>query len=362
MRGAAGRGMKILGRYIRRNVTAYTLTVLIVLVAIFSFFQFLDELDNLGKGTYGLLQVIEFVLLSTPQRAYQLFPIAALIGSLIGLGTLMRSSEIVAIRAAGVSLRSVVMAVIRAGFVLSILALILGEFVAPPSEEMARYRRSVEMADQIALKSPYGFWMRDGHSYINIRKVLPGNRLKDIYIYEFDRDHHLRVSTHAQSAHYENGQWVLENIQQTELSEKAITKRHIAKAAWESLLKPDLINTVVIDPDSLSMRALISYIAYMRNNGQDSLRYEQALWTKMVFPFATLVMVFLAIPMVLRSSRTATMGQRVMLGSLVGLGFHIVNQASAHLSVVYHLNAAMSATVPTGVTLLAAIYLMRRVR
>ena len=354
--------MKILGRYIGRSVAAYTLTVLVVLVAIFSFFQFIDELDNLGKGTYGLLQIIEFVLLSTPQRAYELFPIAALIGSLIGLGMLVRSSEIVAIRAAGVSLRSVVMAVLRAGFVLSILALILGEFVAPPSEELARYRRSVEMADQIALKSPYGFWMRDGNSYINIRKVLPGNRLKDIYIYEFDHDHRLRVSTHAQSAHYEHGEWVLENIQQTELNKDSITKRDIAKAAWESLLKPDLINTVVIDPDSLSMRALINYIIYMKDNGQDSLRYEQALWNKMVFPFATLVMVFLSVPIVLRSSRTVTMGQRVMLGALLGLGFHIVNQASEHLGVVYHLDAAMSATVPTILTLLAASLLMRRVR
>lgn len=353
--------MKTLDRYIGRAVAGAILTVTVVLVAVFSFFKFIDELDAVGRGSYGVLQVAEYVLLSMPHLAYELFPMAALLGSLIALGNLVATSEITVIRAAGVSLGRIVLSVLKAGVVIMVIAVIVGEFIAPPSEQVGRHRRSIAQSDQIALKTKHGFWARDGASYINIRRVLPGNRVEDIYIYEFDEDHRLRVSTHARSAEYRDGRWLLNGIKQTDIGDERITGRQVDQAVWDSLLRPALINVVMIDPASLSMRELSGHISYQRANAQDSQRYEQALWTKVVYPLATGVMVFLAVPLVFGASRSVGVGQRIMLGAVIGLVFHIVNQAAGHLGVVYHLSPALSVAAPTLVVLGVGIVLLRRI-
>ena len=180
--------------------------------------------------------------------------------------------------------------------------------------------------------------------------MLPGNQVQDIYIYEFDEADRLKVSTFAKRASYQDGGWILEKIRQTEITEDKVQRRRIDRAAWDSLLRPDLINLVIIDPDSLSMTDLVQYIRFLRDNGQSVQRYQHALWGKMVYPLATAVMVFLAIPLVLGNSTSANVGQRVVMGIVIGLVFNLLNQASSSLGVVYNLSPAISATVPTLVT------------
>jgi lipopolysaccharide export system permease protein len=352
--------MRTIDRYIASNVIASTLTVLLALLAIFTFFALIDELDEVGRGSYGLVQVFVFVLMTAPSLAYELFPMAALIGSLLGLGSMMRNGEITVMRCAGVSKVRVVISVMKAGALFVALAVLVGELVAPPAEAYARQYRSLAINDRIALKTRNGFWARDADSYINIREILPGDRIKDIFIYEFDAASELRTSTHAREARYVDGRWILEHISQTIISETAIERRTVERAAWDSLLRPDLVAMVAIQPDSLSVRTLVKYIRFLNSNGQSAQRYEHALWVKVTYPFASAVMVFLAIPLVLRASRTATVGQRVLLGGLVGLGFHLLNQAAGHLGVVYDVAPALSAAGPAlAMCVIGAVLLLR---
>lgn len=352
--------MKILDRYIGRTVNSAILTVVGVLVAVFSFFEFIDELDNIGQGRYGVVQVAEFVGLSIPRLTYDLFPVGALIGSLIGFGTLVSNSEIVVIRGAGISRWRIVAAVLKAGLVIVGAAVIVGEWIAPPTDQLAQHQRSVAIMNQIALKTRHGFWARDGQNYINIRKVLPGNLVEDIYIYQFDKENRLVVSTYAKRAGYKDGQWLLEDLEQTLFKPDRISKRYIERARWESLLNPKLVNLVAIKPNNLSIQDLYKYIRFLKTNSQNSLQYEQALWFKIVYPVATGVMVFLAIPIVLGKLNRASVSQRVVLGSCIGLVFHIINKMVSELGVVLDLNPVFSSIFPTLLTLMIALALMRR--
>jgi lipopolysaccharide export system permease protein len=349
--------MRLLDRYIGRTVAGGTFLVTLALIAIFSFFQFLDELDSVGRGRYGVVQAIEYVLLSVPSLVYEMLPMAALIGSLIGLGALTSNSEITVMRAAGVSLARIIFAVLKAAAVIVVIAVLIGEFVAPPSEALASHRRSVAIADQIALKTRHGFWARDSQSYINIRRILPGDRVEEIYIYEFDEDDRLTASTFAQKAFYRDGQWILEDIEQTFFSTDGLTRQHLERAHWHSLLRPELLSLVVIEPNNLSVWDLASTIRYLRSNDQNSLRYEQAFWVKVFYPLAAGVMVFLAIPLVLRAERSVSMGKRIVLGALIGLAFHILNQAGTHIGAVYNLAPIISVSFPTALTFFIALYL-----
>ena len=352
--------MKILDRYIGWTIISATLTVLAVLVAIFSFFQFIEQLEDVGRGTYSVFKVVVFVLSSLPALTYELFPMASLIGALIGFGTLMRNGELTVIRVAGVPKARLLLSVVKAGSVLLALAVLLGELVAPPAERYARDFRNLAISDRVAFRSDSGFWSRDGDSFINIREILPGNQVRGLYIYEFDDLNRLRTSTYAESAHYDGTQWVLKDIAQTELDDEGIRERHLPEAAWDSMLKPDLLSMITIDPESLGILSLVRYIGFLQRNSQDTQRYQHALWTKLTYPLATVVMVVLAVPMVLRGGRSVTIGQRVLVGALVGLGFHLLNQAAGHLGVVYEMHPILSAAGPALLMSVVAAFLLSK--
>lgn len=352
--------MKILDRYIGWNIISATVTVLLVLVAIFTFFAFIDQLEDMGRGTYGIGKVVVFVLFSVPSLTYELFPMAALIGSLIGFGQMMRNGELSVIRCVGVPKGRVVYAVVKAGLILLTVAMLNGEFIAPPAEHFARDYRNIAINDRITFKSENGFWARDGNSYINIREILPGDQLRDVYIYEFDGANKLRLSTYAEFARYAGHEWVLQNISQTVLDDDGLQKRTLPEAAWDSILKPDLLQMVTINPDSLSIWSLFKYSRFLRNNGQNAQRYLHVMWLKLTYPLASVVMVVLAVPMVLRANRSVTVGQRVLVGALIGLGFHLLNQAAGHLGVVYEIPPLLSATGPALLMSAVALYLLAR--
>lgn len=354
--------MTILDRYIGRVVGWSSLTVMGVLLAVFAFFEFMDELRTLGQGKYGVLQAVQFVGLSVPRLAYELCPIAALLGSLLGLGSLVSNSEMTVIRASGVSVFSILLSVMRAGVVIVLVAVVLGELILPPSEQMAQELRSVAITEQITMTTRHGFWARDRNTYVNIRKLLPGDRVEHIYIYEFDDHNRLTASTFARSASYKGNQWILEDIRQTIIRTGETLTRRIARASWDSLLNPGLVNMVVIKPNNLSMRELYQYIGFLDTNHQNSLPYRQALWSKLFYPLGAAAMVFLAVPIVLSARvRSIAVGQRIVLGASIALAFYIFNKAMGYLGVVFNIYPAFSVTLPTLLTFGVALLLMRRV-
>jgi lipopolysaccharide export system permease protein len=217
------------------------------------------------------------------------------------------------------------------------------------------------LARQTALKTDNGFWSRDERSFVNIRDISPVGEVGDITIYEFDEQHRLRTSTHANKAVYENEQWVLRGITQSDISVKAIKSRSFERAQWDSILSPALLNIVLIDPLRISIRDLYSYSIYLRENRQDATRYELALWSRLFMPVAIAVMLLLAVPFVFGPLRSVSIGQRILVGFLVGLAFFLVNQAFNHLGVVYNIPPLLSASLPAMVFLLLALVMLRRV-
>ena len=352
--------MKIIDRYISSLLLKTTLLALLLLLSLFLFLSLIDQLEETGRGNYDVVTAIQYVFLTLPRIAYELIPIAAVIGSMTTLGILSHNSELVVIRTSGMSLLRLGYAIAKGGIIIVIAAILIGEFIAPYCEQKAQHMRSVALTEQITLKTRNGFWSRDGSSFINIRKILPGNQVREIYIYEFDAEDKLRVSTYAKSASYIDNQWLLEDIDQTIISTDKVTKKHLKLAAWESIINPEVISLVTIKPQYLTLRGLFGYIRYLKLNGQNSSQYEQALWSKLLNPFTIIAMIILAIPLVSPHSRTVAISQRVFTGCFIGIAFHILNQVSSQMGVVYSINAAVSATVPTIIILVTTTWLMRR--
>lgn len=354
--------VNVLDGYIARQVVGATLVALVALVALFTFIDFIDDLDNVGKGDYDMATAVEYMILTMPRRTFTLFPLAALVGALMGLGALAGSSELIVMRSAGLSALRISASIMGGALILVLIAMFIGEVLAPVAERRAQSMRSVALSDALTTNTRQGFWVRDGNSFINIHRVLPGNRMRGVSIYEFDDDLRLRVATRAGRASYRGDHWLLENIVQSRIEQDRVVGQKVAKAQWKSLFEPGLVSVVSVQPDSLSILGLRRYIEYLGNNGLDTSRFRLALWHKFTFPASSVVMILLAIPLVLGRLKAAGLGQRILVGVIIGIGFNMLNQASGHVGLVYGLSPAVSATAPVLVFLIAALWLLKRVR
>lgn len=353
--------MKILDRYIARWVIGGVLLTLSVLLAVFMLFSFVEQVGDLGRGDFGVLSALEYTLLTMPRQATELFPAAALVGSLLSLGVLASASELTVMRAAGISPRRLSLSVMKGGAVLMLIAVVVGELVTPYAEEFARDRRAAALAEGQALRSGRGFWIRDGANFIHVREVLPSGELLDVRIYELAADSALRSASRAARGVYRDGVWILEDLRRSEFAGDAVQPSRQPRGEWHSALVPALVEVALVSPERLTALGLARYARYLRDNGQDAGLYELALWNKLMTPLTTGVMIFLAIPFVFGPLRSVGVGQRVLVGAMVGIVFHIIGKVSSQAALVYGFSPFLSATLPTLLVLGGAWWLMRRV-
>ena len=352
--------MNLLERYIGKAVMIGTLIVMLVILTLLGIFELMKQLDEVGIGNYTLTDAFIASVLTMPRKLFEVFPVTALVGSLLGLGTLASNGELTAMRVAGVSVFQLVMAVLKTGLFMLVFVFLIGELIGPVSEEYVRKIKVEKQQQQITLKSKYGFWARDGDEFINIRKILPGSRLEEIYIYQTGKDKKLQLATYARSASYVNDSWQLEGILQTSILDQQVKSRSVGAASWSSMIDPNLLSIIVVEPTMLPAWGLYSYMTFMNQNDQDATTYEVAFWRKIITPFTTVVMLILAVPFVLGSLRETSVGQRVFVGTLIGTVFYVLNQSFSQLSIVYKIDPFLATTLPGVVMFMIGFYQVKK--
>jgi lipopolysaccharide export system permease protein len=349
-------------RYIAASVLRATVLTLLTVLGLLVFFDFIESVEAVGQGDYGLAAAVLIALSAAPRYAFEVLPIAALLGSLLGLGGMAGHGEIGAMRAAGMSLRQVVMAVIKAGMLLMVVVFVVGEFLTPAVERFSQRLKAEVLSEQVSLTSEYGFWARDGLGFINVRRVVPGGRLEDVYMYEMSPAGELQLAARAESAEYRDGRWVLERLRQSRLSENHVLTREVDQATLDSLVDPALLEVAALEPAMLPVWGLNEYIDYLKGNGQSAVAYEVAFWNKIFTPLSILAMLFLAIPVVLGSSRTVGIAQRIFVGAFVGAGFHLLTRGFSYVALVYEVQPVIATGVPLLLFGTAGVVLLRRLR
>lgn len=351
--------MKILRRYLAKEIFASTFFVFAVLVTLFAFFDLIHELGELGRGTYTVGKILAFVSLGVPGHVYELFPIAALIGTLVALAQMVAHYEFTVMRVSGLSLQRISLIVLQTGLVFVALSFIFGEFIAPPAERLAQKLRLQATKAVIAQEFRSGLWVKDAMSFVNVREVLPDTKLADIKIYEFDSSWRLRTITYAKTGEYQSeNRWQLTDVTQTKFESEGVAVVRLAKAHWFSVLHPDILNVLLVVPEQMSSWALYFYMQHLKDNKQKTTRYEIALWSKLAYPLATLVMMMLALPFSSLHARMGGLSSKIFAGIMIGLAFHLGNRLFAYLGLLNNWAPAFSAIFPTLVFLSVAILLM----
>jgi len=340
--------MKTLQRYIGRDVLLATLLIFAALLALFAFFDLIHELGDVGRGDYTISRALLFVALNLPSRLYELFPVAALIGTLFAIAQLVANSEYTVMRASGMSLGRVAWSVLRVGIPLAAATFLAGEYVAPPAERIAQtVRTSGESSRVVARQFASGFWFKQDLTFVNIRTVLADMTLSGVRMYEFGDDLRLKVVRVAQSGTFAgNGRWRLENVRSTEIGADATRITTAPEFMWSTVLRPSILNVYQVVPERLELGTLYDNIRVLGDNAQKTSRFEIAFWNKVFYPLAVLVMMMLALPFAHFQRRQGGIGFRIFAGTMIGLSFFLLGRLFSNLGVLNDWPPLFSAVFP----------------
>jgi lipopolysaccharide export system permease protein len=266
----------------------------------------------------------------------------------------------VAIRSAGVSVKRIAWSVFKVGGLMMVVALVLGEVLGPVAEDYALNMRNQAISGDIRSHGDKGLWAKDGKQFIQIDDVLTLKHLGKVTLYEIDNQNRIVKVTTAHQANYIDNYWLLHDVQVRDFGSGVLVSESKEKK-WHSKLTPEMLDVVRIDPDAQAIVGLYQYVDYLKDNGLASGRYEMAFWGKVVTPLVTIVMMMLALPFVFGPLRSVSIGQRIVVGTLLGLGFHLFNQMSNYVGLVFELNPFLSATMPAFFFTFLAVYLLRRI-
>ena len=358
--------IKLVDRYLGRATILGSLAVWLVLTSLFVMISLLNELRDV-QGQYTGGDAAWFVLLTTPRMAYQVFPVSALLGAMLGVGGLAASNELVVFRASGVSRMRLSVAALAGTLVLTVPVMLMGEWVAPAGEHQARAFRLSELVGHAIIGGPRGVWLRDGRDIVNIQlPLLSANRgeqsvaFNDIVIYRFSEQADLRTITRAASARHSGEGWTLVDVSEVEFGPEGASLTRQDSEDWATEVKPELLDSAVTRPHRLSLRSLVGYLDYLQENGLDDTLYKAAFWEKAIFPFTVFALVLAGMPFVFGAARSQNVGVRLFIGMVLGGLFVIVNRLVQNFGDVYQLPAILSNITPSLVLAVAAVIVLRR--
>ncbi len=373
--------MKTLQRYVLSEVMVSVGFVLVAFLALFAFFDLLGELSTVGQGGYTFQGALIYVLLGLPGYAYELMPIAALIGAIYSLSQFASRSEFTIMRVSGMSTAQAGMMLAKAGLVFALATVVFGELVAPKASELAEKWKLRAQGASLSQEFRSGLWAKDvikaddgrgkptGSRFLNVREVRPDGSLLGLRIYEFDLDFHLRAELTAANAVYlGNNAWMLRQVTQTTFSPDAfrsptgdrdgstgIGVRELAEFRMVSEITPEILSVVFADPDRMSARDLAAYTQHLAENRQATNRYEIAFWKKVIYPFAVFVMLALALPFAYLHFRSGAVSMKIFAGIMLGVAFHLINNLFSHLGLINTWPPLATAVLPSALFLLMAI-------
>ncbi len=352
--------------HIGNTVLLAMLVVVALIVSVDLVFSVAEEIADTDEN-YSLLNALSFILLTLPTSVYELLPFIAMGGALIGLGILASNNELVVMQSAGVTVWRIVWSVLKPTLLIMLLSLLLGEFIAPPLEQIAQGNKALQQSGNASISAEQGTWRKVDNEYIHINAIAPGGELLyGITRYQLGSGRHIVASSFAESGDYieqdDSSYWQLNNVSESNFSGRSISTQHYVQQAWQVDLSPELLSVLLVEPDRQSISGLYRLARFFAAQGLDSAIYFLAFWKKLLQPLTTLMLVILAISFVFGPLRESTMGFRVFVALGIGLVFTIMQRLMEPASLLYGFSPLVAVLTPIFICAVLGLVLMRRVR
>jgi len=354
--------MSLLSKYLMRVILTSTLLVLLVLLALAVLFEFIGQVDDV-QGDFGIPQALLFAVLRLPQLSFEMMPVAALIGSLLGLGVLANNSELVVMRTAGLSVARLAGMVAISGVTLMIATALIGEFIGPPLDYFARNMRDETRHGNQNRDIGNAAWVKDGPVMLHLERVNTEFDFGSIYLFRFNEDNTLRSIARAENSGIDrNDKWILENFRETRFQDDGVQVVSSSLAVESLDVDADVLGITLVKPISLSAAGLLIYINYLKKNELTAIRYEMELWSRVATTVTVAIMPILALAFVFGSLRSSGAGGRLMIGVMIGLGYFLLSETLASSGQVFDLDPALVTSLPTIALMMITVFALSRVR
>ena len=370
--------MTVLQKYFASEIIRSVVFVLVAFLALFAFFDLMGELQSVGRGGYRLQHAFLYVIMGLPGYAYELMPIAALIGTIYVLAQFASRSEFTIMRVSSMSTATAGMMLARIGILFAAITFLFGEFISPKASELAEKLKLSAQGATVSQEFRSGLWAKDvirqngasgpviGSRFLNVRTMRPSGELEGVKIFEFDKNFRMTAIMEAERADYRGSNvWQLTNVMASRFpspdSAGFIGLRSPVKTTKSPAMElvaditPDILCVLFADPDRMSATDLASYTRHLEENNQRSDRYQIAFWKKLIYPFAVFVMMALALPFAYMNVRSGGISLKIFSGIMIGVSFQLINSLFSHLGLLNTWPPFATAALPSALFLLAAI-------
>jgi lipopolysaccharide export system permease protein len=369
--------VKVLTRYVAKEVLIATLFVLVALVALIAFFDLVSQARNIGNR-YSISMALFLTMLKLPSRLYEVMPIAALLGAVYTMSRLASNSEFTIMRVAGLSPFRLAGMMTVPALILIAMTYCLGEWLTPAADMMRNDMDNILFNRKLSARGySSGVWVKDNVKeqqnagqatvrFVNVHNLIAGehSRTGAWRVFEFDKDGSLIRVLHAPEANYISGRgWHLKDAKvetlpkithdETPMVEKSSARKDV-DLMLPSEMRPEILGVLTIKPERMGISDLWQYIAHLKETRQTSDRYQVALWSKVFYPLAIFVMLAVAMPFAYLNTRSGGVSIKIFAGLMIGISFYALNNIFSFLGVLNTWHPMVVAVVPTSVMLICA--------
>ncbi|ABK09218.1 LPS export ABC transporter permease LptG [Burkholderia orbicola] len=377
--------MRLYEKYFARQIYITFVFILFAFSGLFFFFDLISELNSVGHGNYKFGYAVLRVALQTPSRFYEIIPVAALISAIYVFAQMAANSEFTIFRVSGLATNQALRSLLKIGVPLVIVTYLIGEFVGPYADQLSERVRLQALGASVSSNFQSGVWVKDTLAarengeqvtrFVNVGSLSPDSTISNVRIYEFDSKFQLQNVRIAQTGRYEPpGHWLLKGVTETELTPiKPITGQpadalnpvyrsqqvSLPEYRLRSDLTPQILSVLLVSPERMSIINLFRYIQHLRENQQDTQRYDIALWRKLLYPFAVFVMLVLSLPFAYLHTRAGVVGVKVFGGIMLGMSFQLLNTLFSHIGTLNTWPAPLTAATPGLIYLALGLFALK---
>lgn len=353
--------ISILSRYIIKVIVVATGLATLIIIGVLFLITLLNELKNIGEGDYSISHAFIYVLLRLPNELYKFSPMLILLGSIIGLSILSLHKELAVMRSSGFSINKIILSVMGGALLLTVGISFIGEWIAPNLSYRAEINKENAKNAGQSVVTASGVWMHVDNNFIHVRHVIGRHLFEGVTRYQFDASHHLEAAFYAKRLTLQNAEWQMFDVLKTSFYNERTQSDSYPQLAWNLKFNPSLLNVGLLEPSEMSLPKLAKFSHYLKKNGLQSTEYRYEFWHRIFQPIASLVMIFLAIPFVLGTFSTSTMGRRIVIGVLTGFAFFISNAFLGQLCIVYQIPTIFAAALPLIIFIVVGFFLSKRI-
>lgn len=328
--------------YVGRTVLVSVLLAWLVLLGLDALSALMSEVRDIGEGSYRFADAVLNVLYTLPRRLYYLFPYAAVVGALMGLGQLAAGSELTAMRALALSRRRLSLSVAALMALLTAVMVFNGETLAIWGQRRADFQKASARSDNLIVAQYSGLWAREGDTFLNADAAEERNdgrqrwlELRGVRLYEFDPQGRLQSIARADTAEHRDDAWIMRNVVRTRFEQRSVTRSQEAEERWQSELDDTTLAASVARPRYLSLGELRDGIDYRHRNGLEAADYEEHYWGRWFYPINVLALCLAAIPFAFGNLRSGGAGKRLFLGIVFALGFLVLQMMAQRMAAAF---------------------------